>query len=998
MAERLRSALLFVAVAALAAHLWRFHDFTVDDAAISYAYARNWALGRGLVAIAGGERVEGYSNFLWVALLAGAARLGLDVVVAAKLWAAALATAMILGVAELTGALRGRRGPLDGVAALLCASLLPVVYWCMSGLETPLYLALGVWCAARLVRELDEPSRRPLSALCAAGLALTRPDGWLMAAAAAAARLLGDRRPRRLVVWGALAALPVAAHLAFRLRYYAWPFPNTFYAKVREPFHARELWHLDAAGWRYVRAAFARYQLAPTALLAAVALARRTRARPRLVVGLFAAAALFFPLYARGDWMSESRFVVPLLPLLVALAVDGAERLAALVARSRLGGRQPWIAAALAALLFAWGVPTSLRLSRERAGRYDVTMEAVAARARMYTSTARALEVDRPSVMEGDLGGNSLYATMPVIDMGALTDATFAHHIDDPTALREYVLGERRPTFAMLVGNWSLYHFQEHDEFVDRYIPWRAPGLRSGYWIARAVFTGDEVRTRLPLHRFSSVDLLGAHVDGDVVRLWLLVREPARKLTLGGVELDGLFPRALWRPGEIVRAIVRRPAGAPRLCEDPVGLGPADCFALADGHSWSHPVQLASPPFLTTVERLEQRARSLDAAGDVDRAFRDWTSVLEHDPTRALARRRIEELRLVRREPYHARASLRLDAALRAFHLEPDGAHLSRLAAAALADGDVATAVRAHQAAQLDPGDDAGRLDLADAHFAVGEEDAAADLLPKPVGLDDAARILRIARAADRQELVAAATAVLSQKNVRVAPGVTLTAAWATLLRSGRVELALALRGDGATSVAIGGRPSPFDRAIRAGELYVHRLRLELPPGRSTLTVGDATLTVELDPFVGNFETGRLDGWSGTMPIAAEHGWETRARSYEGSRYLDSFAGRDAATFELRSPPLAQGLDEACFLVGGGSDENEAVALEADGRVVARRSGRGDDQLREACIDLPRGRALRLVVRDGRGGPFGHVLADDFECFAGGRPTPCAGSVSVSLP
>jgi hypothetical protein len=57
-----------------------------------------------------------------------------------------------------------------------------------------------------------------------------------------------------------------------------------------------------------------------------------------LVGGLFV-AALFFPIYARGDWMSEGRFAVAAWPPLTVLAVNGCERLSALAAR-RLA--PPW--------------------------------------------------------------------------------------------------------------------------------------------------------------------------------------------------------------------------------------------------------------------------------------------------------------------------------------------------------------------------------------------------------------------------------------------------------------------------------------------------------------------------------------------------------------------------------------------------------------------------------------------------------------------------------
>src|SRR5262245_42468042 len=59
---------------ALLVNMWRVRTFTVDDAYISFRYARNLAHGLGLV-YNEGERIEGYTNFLWTVLLAGGIKL-----------------------------------------------------------------------------------------------------------------------------------------------------------------------------------------------------------------------------------------------------------------------------------------------------------------------------------------------------------------------------------------------------------------------------------------------------------------------------------------------------------------------------------------------------------------------------------------------------------------------------------------------------------------------------------------------------------------------------------------------------------------------------------------------------------------------------------------------------------------------------------------------------------------------------------------------------------
>src|SRR5437764_1315440 len=64
--------LLAIAVAMALRHAW-----ITDDAYISFRYAGNLLHGRGLVFNAG-ERVEGYSNFLWTLWCALGMRLGVS--------------------------------------------------------------------------------------------------------------------------------------------------------------------------------------------------------------------------------------------------------------------------------------------------------------------------------------------------------------------------------------------------------------------------------------------------------------------------------------------------------------------------------------------------------------------------------------------------------------------------------------------------------------------------------------------------------------------------------------------------------------------------------------------------------------------------------------------------------------------------------------------------------------------------------------------------------
>ena len=79
---RQQVSLLFVICLAYTLHYLVYcilQPFFIEDAAITFAYARNLAEGEGLVPFPGAERVEGFSNPLWTFLIAGWYGLGISV-------------------------------------------------------------------------------------------------------------------------------------------------------------------------------------------------------------------------------------------------------------------------------------------------------------------------------------------------------------------------------------------------------------------------------------------------------------------------------------------------------------------------------------------------------------------------------------------------------------------------------------------------------------------------------------------------------------------------------------------------------------------------------------------------------------------------------------------------------------------------------------------------------------------------------------------------------
>jgi len=231
-----------------------FYRFLCDDAFISFRYARNLADGYGLVFNPGFARVEGYTNFLWVIVLAAFDRLGalpehvapvLSILATIALWAL-VARASLRLVPP---------GPWRFAVLLPTAWLAvtrSVAVWSTSGLETRLFEVLAVAGVLRLIEDVHAAERGvrrlPVAAVLLALAALTRPDGVLIGGAtmAAAAGVLLLRRRLRIADLAAHAAVfgtIVGAHLLFRHAYYGDWVPNTYYAKVG----GRSWWGMGSA-------------------------------------------------------------------------------------------------------------------------------------------------------------------------------------------------------------------------------------------------------------------------------------------------------------------------------------------------------------------------------------------------------------------------------------------------------------------------------------------------------------------------------------------------------------------------------------------------------------------------------------------------------------------------------------------------------------------------------------------------------------------------------
>lgn len=252
---------LFVLFSAiLAIQIWHFYPFLSDDALISLRYARRLLQGHGLTWTEG-IRVEGYSNLLWILLVAFISAFGFDLIDAARilgLIGMLTIIATILHTYLVKFAFRNLWFPLTLTLLFLTMSN-PLSVWAIGGLETPLFAGLVAIAIAQMFRIIEQgnTSKAILRLSLTLGLlSVTRPDGLIFTATSVATLLctgLADKKKpfaRYILLLLVFPILFSCAQLFFRALYYGEIVPNVALIKI-----SPSLQHFYL-GWQYLTDGF----------------------------------------------------------------------------------------------------------------------------------------------------------------------------------------------------------------------------------------------------------------------------------------------------------------------------------------------------------------------------------------------------------------------------------------------------------------------------------------------------------------------------------------------------------------------------------------------------------------------------------------------------------------------------------------------------------------------------------------------------------------------
>lgn len=296
-----------------------YHHFFHDDSYISLRYANNLLQEQGLVWNSD-ERVEGYTNFLFIILICFLGKLGFGLEFASRFLGLFSYVALLLFFFLFL--LRYRSSSeydyLKYLPILMTGMCFSLIIWALGGMETLLFTLL-LFVSVAILSETRHTTlgRGVFVGLCFVLSALTRPEGVLMFLISLIFLLFTAKEGKRygykyLIGFGFSFLCVYGAYLLWRISYYGDIFPNTYYVKTGFGFLKL------SQGLSYC----GEFLFSPPyfGLLMIFGLYYTVRkGKPsgkELYLWLLLGVFCVYVIYVGGDHMPAYRFMVPMVPIL----------------------------------------------------------------------------------------------------------------------------------------------------------------------------------------------------------------------------------------------------------------------------------------------------------------------------------------------------------------------------------------------------------------------------------------------------------------------------------------------------------------------------------------------------------------------------------------------------------------------------------------------------------------------------------------------------------
>lgn len=480
--------------------------FVQDDAYTSLRYVKNLLEGKGLV-LNEGERVEGYTNFLWIMILSGIEFLNhnLNLILDLERTAQFLSIIFSICVLILTYVLSkliNRKSENESSLAriinelknllpvFLLAFSTPLVYWGVSAMETTLFVSLIL---LSIILYLSGNDGKPNIAFVIVSVlnSLLRPEGLIffvmimfhkilfnyvdgrVKEGEKSLSIIFDKITRKEILFF---LVPLAIYIIFRWVYYGYPLPNTFYAKTEFTIHFLQ------RGINYFYDFTRSYLLYGFVLILPIVLFKNkiTIKNFTLLFGLNISWTVIVILIG-GDVLPIHRFFLPIMPIIMILFVKSVVEIIEKIFSRRIIILQP-VLIIVFILLSVLGYLNYGKQKNEMINKRSYEAGLVK-KMKIYAEWVKEKSDHKGrkiSVALSTIGSFSYFSDAKVIDLVGLTDEYIAHNpkevygINDELPVlwkerhynSEYVL-EQKPDYIIFPAGAKPSAFAECAVFVQ---------------------------------------------------------------------------------------------------------------------------------------------------------------------------------------------------------------------------------------------------------------------------------------------------------------------------------------------------------------------------------------------------------------------------------------------------------------------------------------------------------------------------------------------------
>ncbi|MFC2133773.1 tetratricopeptide repeat protein [Bacteroidota bacterium] len=489
-----------------------------DDAFITFRYVDNFIHGNSLVFNIG-EYVEGFTSILWVLILSTLALLRFELTATSQYLSIGcgvlilfitykISQLLIKPVESDVNELNDKNGFFDStiksIFSLLPSVLLTftgaLIYWSVSGMEATFYIFLNLTAVYLYVKAAAGKKLSFPFAVFMLLATLVRPEGALMFALILLHYIgtifisMAERDIKKTIKYFftkhniqsiLIVVIPNIILLIFRLLYYGYPLPNTFYAKTG--ISAEYL----SAGINYFLDFINSYLLWGFVLIIPLMFHKWIAKNILTLFYLLTVANIFYIVLIGGDVLPLFRFFLPILPLIYILFAVSLYKLYTIISESRF---KKYSKAAVILLILSAGILTYFNHSNnysEIKRLSHLENELVSKMSGSGTWLAKQQQIMEKNLVVAatTIGALSYFSKVTVIDMLGLTDEEIAHnpeYIDEISGAHagwkerkynvDYILG-REPDFILFSTGIKPSAYAERalfikEDFINNYYPY----------------------------------------------------------------------------------------------------------------------------------------------------------------------------------------------------------------------------------------------------------------------------------------------------------------------------------------------------------------------------------------------------------------------------------------------------------------------------------------------------------------------------------------------